>query len=254
MDFKAESIYNNLKLPQFLLFFTFIYIVAHKIFKNWGPKHRYDACSCVLSLFHGTPSVILAIFALIIVKTRNPDNPTTVFASKNTPFQNLVLEFSTSYFIMDLLHYLVFNPHDVIFIAHHLATLFALLTCRFVVNHGASAILGILILAEVTSPLQNIWSLASLRKTDFPSAKKVFDVLSPGFYAFYTVVRGVLAPLFVIKIGFVYASGAVNSVIPTWVWCSWMMLTVSGIFASLLWILNHWIVFYKEKQCNKKLE
>ncbi|CAO2838257.1 unnamed protein product [Amaranthus hypochondriacus] len=42
---------------------------------------------------------------------------------------------------------------------------------QFVVNHGASAILSILILAEVTSPLQNIWSLASLRKTTFPSAK-----------------------------------------------------------------------------------
>ncbi|KNA16146.1 hypothetical protein SOVF_091820 [Spinacia oleracea] len=257
MDIAAQlsSYYDHdtLKLPQFFLFFSFIYVSAHKIFENWGPKHRYDACSCLLSFFHGTPSVILAVFALFLVKNteKNQEIP-TVFASENTPFQNLVLEFSTSYFIMDLLHYFIFNPHDVLFIAHHLATLFTLLTCRFMVNHGAFAILVILVLAEVTSPLQNVWSLARLRKSDFRAAKKVYDFLSPGFYTFYTAVRGVFAPLFVIKMGFVYASGAANSVIPRWVWGSWMLLTVSGIFASLLWILSHWIEFYKDKFCKKE--
>lgn len=219
MEIIAQSSYYGLKLPQFFIFFAFIYVIAHKIFQNWGPKHRYDACSCLLSLFHGTPSVILALFALFLTtNTQNSENTITVFASRNTPFQNLVLEFSTSYFIMDLFHYIVFNPSDVTFIAHHLATLFALSTCRFVVNHGAFAILVILVLAEVTSPLQNVWSLARLRKTDFRVAKELYDLLSPGFYTFYTVVRGVFAPLFVMKMGFVYASGAVNGVIPRWVW------------------------------------
>ncbi|XP_021746630.1 TLC domain-containing protein At5g14285-like [Chenopodium quinoa] len=153
---------------------------------------------------------------------------------------------------MDLIHYFVFNPKNVLFIAHHLASLFGLLTCRFVANHGAFAILVILVLAEVTSPVQNVWSLARLRKADFRVAKQVYDYLSPRFYTFYTAVRGVFAPLFVIKMGFVYASGATNSVIPRWVWCSWMLLTVSGIMGSLLWILNHWIEFYKESLCKKE--
>ncbi|KAL2903581.1 hypothetical protein RDABS01_002291 [Bienertia sinuspersici] len=255
MEFTDQSSsYYGLKLPHFFTFFALIYVFAHKVFQNWGPKHRHDASSCLLSLFHGTPSVILAVFALTLMNnTQNRGNPTSVFASKNTPFQNLVLEFSTGYFIMDLLHYFMFNPDDVLFIAHHLATLFVLVTCRFMVNHGAFAILVVLALAEMTSPLQNIWSLSKIKKSDIPGAKTLYDFLSPGFYTFYTVVRGVFAPLFVIKMGSVYASGAVNSVIPTWVWGSWLLLTVSGILASLLWVLNHWIVYYKEKMCDKKL-
>ncbi|XP_074309950.1 TLC domain-containing protein At5g14285 [Silene latifolia] len=242
-----SSYYDGLKLPQFFMFFTIIYTISHKVFKNWNPKLKYEACSCFLSLFHGTPSVILAVSAIFL--NNNTENPekTSVFAAENTDFQNIVLEFSTGYFLMDLLHYFVFKPDDVLFIAHHLATLFTLLTCRFLVNHGAFAILVILVIAEVTSACQNVWSLARLRKNDLGIAAKVYNFLVPEFYAFYTVARGVFVPLFVLKMGLVYTSGAVDNVIPTWVWCSWMMLTVSGIFASLLWILSHWIVFFKER-------
>lgn len=251
----TEPFYYDLKLRHFFLFFAIIYGFAHKVFQNWEPKIRYEACSCFLSLFHGTPSVFLALFSMFIIKDtqQNPENPSMGFGfgSKNTPLQNLVLEFSTCYFIMDLLHYLVFKPDAVLFIAHHLATLFVLLTCRFLINHGALAILIILVLAEVTSPVQNVWSLARLRRNDVVAAKRLYDFLSPGFFGFYTVVRGVIAPVFVVKLGFVYASGGVYGVIPSWAWGSWMLITVCGIAASLLWVLNHWIVFYKEKNCEK---
>ncbi|KAK9689856.1 hypothetical protein RND81_09G086200 [Saponaria officinalis] len=244
-----------IKLPQFFLFFIIIYVISHKIFKNWSPKLKYEACSCFLSLFHGTPSVILSISALFSMiinnSTQNPKNP-SYFAAKNTNFQNFALDFSTGYFIMDLIHYLVFKPDDVLFIAHHLATLFVLLTCRFLVNHGAFPILIILVVAEITSLCQNVWSLARLRKNDLNFAANLYDFLVPKFYVFYTVARGVFAPLFVVKMVLVYTSGVVDAIIPTWVWCSWLLLTVSGIFASLLWILNHWVVFFKEEMGKKQ--
>ncbi|XP_020402092.1 leucine-rich repeat extensin-like protein 5 [Zea mays] len=50
------------------------------------------------------------------------------------------------------IHYLAFLPGDVLFIAHHLATLFVFLTCCHLVRHSAYALL---VLAEVTSLLQN---------------------------------------------------------------------------------------------------
>jgi len=119
------------------------------------------------------------------------------------------------------------------------------------VNHGAFAILVILVLAEITSPVQNVWSLARLRKNDVPMAAKLYSFLSPGFYVFYTVARGVIAPAYVVKLGGAYATGAADGVIPGWLWGSWLLVTSSGILASLLWIFNHWVVLYKERSCNK---
>ncbi|KAJ8451552.1 hypothetical protein Cgig2_018186 [Carnegiea gigantea] len=209
---QSEDIYSRIWLYASTEYV--IYALAHKMFRNWDPKYRYDACSCFLSLFHGTPSSVSALFAMFIIKDPQNSEIPFGFGSQNSPFQNLVLEFSTSYFIMDLLHYFVFKPHDVLFIAHHLATLFVLLTCRFLVNHGAFAILVILVLAEITSPVQNVWSLARLRKNDVPMAAKLYNFLSPGFYVLYTVARGVLAPAYVVNLGCAYASGAADGVIP----------------------------------------
>lgn len=85
-----------------------------------------------------------------------------------------------------------------------------------------------------------------------PVAKRLYKFLSPGFYVFYTVVRGLIAPAFVVKLGFAYASGVVDGVIPSWLWGSWLLVTFSGILASLLWVFNHWVVFYKEMGCEKQ--
>ncbi|KAG2273962.1 hypothetical protein Bca52824_056517 [Brassica carinata] len=139
------------------------------------------------------------------------------FSSANTAAQNTVLDFSVAYFLTDLLHYIVFYPSDVLFIGHHVATLFVFLTCRFLVSHGACAILGLLILAEVTSACQNAWTLAGARKSD-PS----LDWPS-------NVVRGVLGPLFFGKMVASYARGEANGVIPNWLWVSWAVVVGTAI-------------------------
>ncbi|KAJ8775033.1 hypothetical protein K2173_020037 [Erythroxylum novogranatense] len=131
---------------------------------------------------------------------------------------------------MDLLHYLIFYPSNVLFIGHHLATLFVFLTCRYLVQHGAYAILALLVLAEVTSACQNAWTLANARRMNNEFAAKVFDVLSPPFYVFYSVARGFLGPYFVYQMGSSYISG--------WVWVSWLIVVTLAIFVSILWVSN----------------
>lgn len=148
---------------------------------------------------------------------------------------------------MDLVHYMVFFPKDILFISHHLVTLYALLTCRYVVRHGAVAILVLLFLAEITSACQNVWSLARLRKADVPAAEKVFEFLSPPFFAFYSVVRGILGPLAAYKMGVFYLSGAADNAIPRWAWISWMIVIVSAILISILWVLNRWKAWFKAR-------
>lgn len=173
--------------------------------------------------------------------------PLSSFASPNTNSQNIVLEFSIAYFVVDLLHYAVFFPSDILFICHHLATLYVFMTCRFVVRHGASALLVLLVLAEITSACQNVWTLAGFRKADTPAASKLYEFLSPRFYALYTICRVILGPLFVLKMGIFFLSGTANNVIPSWAWVSWMVVITTAIFVSISWVLNHWIEWFRER-------
>lgn len=233
----------------FSLFFAgylILYLVSYSIlFRSWASKLRPEASSCAISLAHGTPAVFLAARAIL-------SDPGRHFHTPNTPFQNLVLDYSIAYFLMDLVHYMIFYPTDVLFIGHHLATLFVFVTCRYVVYHGAFAILVLLVLAEVTSFCQNVWTLASARRSDVEIAAKVYDLLSPPFYALYSLVRGFFGPYFVYRMFRFYLTGAADSVIPKWVWISWLLVVVAAISVSILWILNLWVVFFREKK--KKAE
>ncbi|CAI9785099.1 unnamed protein product [Fraxinus pennsylvanica] len=114
-------------------------------------------------------------------------------------------------------------------------------------GRGAVAILGILVLAEITTSCQNTWSLARYRKVDSEKAAKVYEFLSPIFFAYYTMIRGILGPLFAYKIGVFFASGMHGDLIPLWAWISWMVVTVSIIGVSLLWIMNLWLALYRNR-------
>ncbi|KAI5651127.1 hypothetical protein M9H77_37132 [Catharanthus roseus] len=225
----------------FFSVFLAIYIISYFIiFRNWTPKLRPEASSCIISICHGTPAVFLAYRAIF-------SDPNRDFHSLNTPFQNLVLDYSIAYFLMDLCHYVVFYPGDVLFIAHHLATLFVFITCRYLVLHGAYSLLVLLILAEVTSLCQNVWTLAGARRSDSEFADKVYQYLSPPFYALYTVVRGFAGPFFLYQMFVSYFGGAVDNVIPKWVWISWILVVGMAISVSILWVVNHWIELYRER-------
>ncbi|KAL3629112.1 hypothetical protein CASFOL_026334 [Castilleja foliolosa] len=241
-QFLESSLPITNPLPLFFTCYLILYLAAYFIiFQSWPRNLRPEASSCAISLAHGTPAVFLASLAIL-------SDPARDFHSPNTPLQSLVLDYSIAYFLMDLVHYLIFYPTDVLFIGHHLATLFVFATCRYLVHHGAFAILVLLILAEVTSLCQNVWTLASARRSDLKLAAKVFDVLSPPFYVLYSVVRGFFGPYFVYRMFAFYLSGAADSVIPRWVWVSWVVVVVTAISVSILWILNLWVEFFRERE------
>lgn len=229
-------------LPLFFIAYAILYIIAYfAIFRSWARNLRPEASSCAISLAHGTPAALLAALAILY-------DPSRDFHSANTPFQNLVLEYSIAYFLMDLLHYLIFYPSDVLFIGHHLATLFVFLTCRYVAYRGAVSILVLLVLAEVTSFCQNVWTLAGARRLDSKFAAKVYDLLSPPFYVLYTIARVFLGPYFVYRMLSFYLSGAADDVLPKYLWISWVLVVVVAILVSVLWITNLWILLYKERK------
>ncbi|XP_018851090.1 TLC domain-containing protein At5g14285-like [Juglans regia] len=158
-----------------------------------------------------------------------------------------VIDYNIAYFLMDLLHFIVFNPKDLLFIANHLATLFVFLTCRYLISHGAYAILVLLIHAEVTSACQNTWMLANAQKNDVVFAAKLYDLMSTLFYTVYSIVKGLMVLYFVYKMFAFYASGATKSVIPKWVWVSWIAIILTDVSVSILWVSNIWAEFCRER-------
>lgn len=168
---------------QFLAMFASIYLVGYfVVFRGWAPRHRTEAASCFTSLFHGTPAALLALCAVL---SRN--NPTAgaleLLAVPNSAANDLVLDFSTAYFAVDLAHYLFIHRGEALFIAHHGATLYVLATCRHAAAAGAHALLALEVLAEATSAAQNVWTLASMRRHDSRLAARLHARLSLPFYA-----------------------------------------------------------------------
>lgn len=230
----------------FLFMFLFVYLFAYfVVLCKWGPKHRLEASSCFISLAHGSPVVIMAIAA--ILQAPNMAD----FAAQNTKFQGLVLQYSIAYFLVDLLHCMLFYPRDFLFICHHLAVLYVFLSCHYLVRHGAVPILVLLVVAELSSGCQNVWALAGYRRGDVKAAAKFQDFLAPYFYTFYSILRGGLAPVILHKMGVFYVSGLAENLIPKWAWISWMGVIATAIFVSILWIGNHWVVWYQYRKHGK---
>lgn len=82
----------------------------------------------------------------------------------------------------------------------------------------------------------------------------MYDLLSPPFYGFYSVVRRVLGPLFFGKMVASYAGGEAERVIPTWLWplwVSWAVVVGSAITVSIRWIWNLWIEWFRVRRGKK---
>ncbi|KAI4387708.1 hypothetical protein MLD38_000120 [Melastoma candidum] len=233
----------------FLPAFLSVYALSRRfLFRSWSPDSRGEASSCAMSLSHGTPAVLLATRSLLL----SPG--TRSFCSPNSSPDDLVLEFSIAYFLSDLVHLIVFAPSDVLFIAHHLATLFVFLTCRYLAHHGAYELLVLLVMAEVTSVPQNAWTLARIRRSESTSANKVYARLCLPFYTFYSIVRGILAPIFVFKMGAFYMGGGCGGVISRWVWMPWLVVIGGAIGVSILWVYNNWVEYVRGSGRKKRSE
>lgn len=249
---------ESMFLP-FLAMFASIYLLGYFIvFRSWAPRPRAEAASCFTSLFHGTPAALLALRAVLSryrsAAGADDDGLLALLAAPNTTGEDLVLDFSTAYFAVDLAHYLVFLPDEALFVAHHLATLYVLATCRHAAGAGAHALLPLVVLAEATSAAQNAWTLAGMRRRDgSPLAARVHAALSVPFYAAYTAARAVLGPAwFVRMVSFFYVSGGGGGRVPAWVWVSWTVVIGAGIAVSILWVGNLWLAYFRErKECRK---
>ncbi|XP_024392051.1 TLC domain-containing protein At5g14285 [Physcomitrium patens] len=240
----TDFLTNNLELLASVGLFTAVYFygyffVFHKL---WKGRARYDAASCGISLAHGTVVAALACYGIC--------SQEWVLDAPNTYFQDKIMEYSMAYFIVDLLNYFIAAPDDYLFIGHHIATLTYMISCRYFVRHGAVSVMCLIAAGELTSPVQNIWTLSRMAREDSPTAKKIYTNLSPFFTLFFTIVRGGFGPYLTWTLGKFYLGGHADKVMPRWLAYCWMFKVAFAIFGSMVWVYKLWvglIKFYSKK-------
>lgn len=246
-----DTVADNSVLLGSLCLFTVVYFygyyfVFQKIYKG---QARFDAASCGISLCHGTLVAILSCYDILPREW--------VLDAPNTLFQNRVMEYSMAYFIVDLLNYFITAPDDYLFIGHHIATLTYMISCRYFVHHGATSVMCLIAAGELTSPVQNIWTLARMAREDSPQAKKIYTNMSPFFTVLFTLVRGGFGPYLTWRLGKFYLGGHADAVIPRWLAYCWMFKISFAIFGSMVWVYKLWmglIKFYSKKSQRRRSE
>lgn len=226
-------------LGLFAALYAFGYFI---ILKNWKGKNRFEAASCGISFVHATIVCILSAHDM-------RSNPWKLDAP-NTDLENKIMEFSTAYFVVDLLHYLLANPSDHLFIFHHIATSFYLVTCRYYAGHGGLSAISLIAAGESTTPLQNVWTISRMAKTESALANMIYSSVSPFFTVYFTVVRCIVGPWLAWKLASFYLAGKADAVIPYWMASSWMVTVILALFGSTIWVYKLWtglIRFYAKR-------
>ncbi|MCO5572566.1 hypothetical protein L7F22_026322 [Adiantum nelumboides] len=235
-----DSLLQKFTLPASIPLFISIYAVGFfSLFPRWRHKARFEAASCSMSLVHGAISSTLAAYDLLLVPWR--------LDAPNSPLENALMDFSIAYFLVDLLHYLLFIPEDFKFIGHHVATSIYMLTCKYYIGHGALSVMALMAVGEMTTPLQSVWTIARLGRDISPSARRIYEGASLPFTIFFTCTRGLVGPLLTWILCKFYLSSEGRRVIPFWLAALWMGMVVIGMAGSIMWMQSLWVGLRKFK-------
>ncbi|KAH7414882.1 hypothetical protein KP509_14G015900 [Ceratopteris richardii] len=166
-------------LPWSCVFFTGLYLLGYWVVfaRRWphGAVDRFKAASCCMSIVHGTSTMKFWLASRL--------------GAANTRFEEAIMEYSTAYFLVDLVHYLLFVPNQPLFVLHHVFTSSYMLSCRFYTGHVAFSTIILFVVGESTSFLQNVWTISLLTH-----GAKLFNLLNVPFLIIVSIFPGVLTP------------------------------------------------------------
>jgi hypothetical protein len=126
-----------------------------------------------------------------------------------------------------------------------------MLSCRAFAGHGALSALSLMGAGELTSPLQNTWTIARLSRKHSPFAASVYQHISPPFTILYTIVRLGLGPFLVYDVARFYVLGGADRVVPRWLAYTWSVIITLAELGSLAWVYMLWaglIRFYQRRK------
>ena len=131
------------------------------------------------------------------------------YDSENTLSQIYIMNFSLSYFIMDLL-YLIFMEWNLVFIMHHLLSI---VMFSSILNFEISGycIMLALFYGEITNPIRMIWIELSKRKSKYSNSVLTLFKIS------FIGIRHIILPYYMINAiyFFIYESVPLGRVLPS---------------------------------------
>lgn len=158
---------------------------------NWVTGRRYPllresydrgiVANRIIAMTHALGSMALSIRAISDWWNLSPDHII------NTPAENLMMAFSLGYFLLDTA-YLLFWENDPVFLIHH-GIAIGFWTSNLWVNKAGYHPVHMLLLGEITNPIQIIWDFSRKYKI-----KGLFRALSPIYTYFFIFARCFMMP------------------------------------------------------------
>eukprot|EP00873_Tetraselmis_striata_P042465 jgi/Tetstr1/462729/TSEL_007692.t1 len=189
-----DSPLYDIVVPSFA-FFASIYLLGHVFFALVGVRGAERAlfASCVMSVVHGATTTLFSGAEICRL------HPNIDYGMKNNHEQEVIMQYSTGYFMADIIVYLVpyLSSNDPLFILHHFTTS-GYMMWSWKIGYGSISSLMLMFLGEATSVFFNPW-LASrewLRVTGKKSvlAGIVFEIFTYPYSILFIVIRGIVAP------------------------------------------------------------
>lgn len=133
-----------------------------------------------VSFAHAVTCIALSAYSL-------STNPSATYLI-NTPLQNQIMRFSLGYFLYDTVHLFQYRFQWEYFL-HHMIAISYWTSMIYLNRGGYMGMLGLLI-AEITNPIQVLWSVS--RKNKF---YHIYDAISPVFTYYYITMRCGVIPI-----------------------------------------------------------
>ncbi|KAK9838479.1 hypothetical protein WJX81_001919 [Elliptochloris bilobata] len=216
------------QIPGAFILFSCAFCISYVyVGAVWGLRgeRRGMLGACAASLLHGLVTATLSAQQLA-------HWPVVVDAT-NSHAENLTLQISTAYMLTDsLLFLLPFTPTDVLFIGHHIMTT-TYMVQSLLLQRGAQSALVLILLGELTSPLQNLWYFARYLKDRSQVAARAFALISPVYTYIYLLVRSGIAPPAVVWLAYALVTSD-GRIAPGYRW-TWAVFAVLGTLGSQVW-------------------
>jgi len=238
------------------MFLFAIRLLGEGIFQRglgWPPnsKKTKDAAASLASMVH---AIVLCVSLAILLATSRPYRPSGAKrkdAGSNSSMINdattALLQFCTGYMLYDSLGMVRdnwntggLNDVDCLFLAHHAATSFCMITCQWI-GAGQDSVLMLMLLGECTNPLGSLHSITKFA-IQLEEPKTFWHTIHPYvewlFAVSYAVVRTLIGPVVLIHIFYELLSRNGRNNVPIYISLIWLVLMWGVVLGSIPWTME----------------
>lgn len=208
----VNRVHDN--VPVIMSVFTLCWIFLYSMVRKIIPSQSPEFCIRTVTLFHGLVTSYFGYHECMDGAIFGDPRP-------QTNNQAIILAFSASYFVLDLLWCLFYQTETKLMLFHHMYSCIALIRILTEGYSGTQTICG-LGTAEVTNPLlQARWFLRSFGFQDTP----LFVIVEVIFFLLFIFARILFGTIFVIAVIFSTSTNAEFKLLSSLIYIlSWFFL------------------------------